>query len=107
MSQSPILDYADVPNRWGVVCQFHDGMMRVVVPPLPSWRHLSKGFLVGGAVLAVVVVVISYNVVVGSVTDGVGALIAYGGGLFAVALSAISPAPATHLRARRSAARRS
>lgn len=90
MPDTPILNYADLPNQWGVVCHSSDlGVVRVIVPPLPSWRHLHKGFFIGGVVLAVLVAWISYEVIVRSHLEAIPSLIACGAALFALALVAV------------------
>lgn len=48
------LPYADLAGRWGVSVEYSTDRVRVVVPPVPSWRHLGKGFHIGIAVLAAI-----------------------------------------------------
>lgn len=45
----PLLPYADLPARWGVAVERSPTSVRVVVPPVPGWRHLHKGFFIGFA----------------------------------------------------------
>ena len=86
---SPLVAYADLPSRWAVsVERLADGV-RVVVPPVPSWRRLGAGFFVGGAILAVflaIIVAASYGA--GEWAPLVFNGIPYGGGLLWVILAA-------------------
>lgn len=52
---APPLPYADLPSRWGICVDRSPGGVRVVVPPVPSWRQLHIGFFVGGGILALFV----------------------------------------------------
>jgi hypothetical protein len=52
---TPTLAYADLPSRWGITVEHLPDGVRVVVPPVPSWRRLHTGFFVGGTVLALFV----------------------------------------------------
>src|SRR5687768_9073869 len=49
---APMLPYADLPARWGVSVERSDKLVRVVVPPVPGWRHLHKGYFIGFTLLA-------------------------------------------------------
>ena len=88
-SVTPALPYADLPSRWGVsVERFADGI-RVVVPPVPSWRQLHAGFFVGGSILAFFIAFtgfIAYQEKDPATLIGNGIL--YGGGLLWVVLAA-------------------
>src|SRR5690242_7734607 len=41
----PMLPYADAPSRWGISSQLRPGGLRIVIPPIRSWRHLPKAYL--------------------------------------------------------------
>jgi hypothetical protein len=59
-----VVPYADLPARWGVSVVRSPGAVRVVVPPVPSWRHLGGGFHASIAVLSAIVVCWLYGCVV-------------------------------------------
>lgn len=60
---SPILPYADLPQRWGVTCARDGERLRVQVPPTPGWAHLGRGLLVAMAlVLAIVLAFVAAGV---------------------------------------------
>jgi len=48
----PVLPYADLPARWGVAIIRDGDRLRVIVPPLGSWRQLSKAIFISSAILA-------------------------------------------------------
>ena len=50
----PLIPYADLPARWGVSIERSPTSVRVVVPPVPGWRHLHKGYVVAFAVLCTI-----------------------------------------------------
>src|SRR5688572_24998988 len=52
---SPILPYADLPQRWGVTCERDGGRLRVLIPPAPGWAHLGRALVVGMAAMLAVV----------------------------------------------------
>lgn len=41
----PTLQYADLPSRWGISVQRLPAGLRVIVPPVKSWRYLPRGYL--------------------------------------------------------------
>src|SRR3954464_15058866 len=55
---APALPYADLPARYGVAVEPVGDGERVVVPPVPGWRHLHAGFHIAfvalGGVLALI-----------------------------------------------------
>lgn len=50
------LTYADAATRWGIGFERTDEAAQVILPPVLHVRNLSKGYLVGGAVLLALVV---------------------------------------------------
>src|SRR4051812_12007023 len=55
----PALDYADAVTRWGISLDRRRCGVRLVVPPIPGWRHLSKGYLTFVVPLFAAVLVVS------------------------------------------------
>src|SRR5689334_8422089 len=49
-----VLPYADLPARWGVAVERDADRLRIVVPPIPGWRHLATGFHVSILLLAAI-----------------------------------------------------
>jgi hypothetical protein len=50
---SPILQYPDLPTRWGIAIESDAQRFRLVVPPVPGWRLLPRAYLTGLIVLTV------------------------------------------------------
>jgi hypothetical protein len=47
------LSYADLPARWGIVCQQIPGGLRLIIPPVPSWRHLGARYFISASIVAI------------------------------------------------------
>jgi len=76
------LDYADVVTRWGISCVREDGILRLVVPPVPSFRLLGRGYLIASIVLIAIpsVMTVAYLIAPGGAWGAVlGNWIMYGG----------------------------
>jgi hypothetical protein len=39
-----VLPYGDLPTRWGVTSEKHATGLRIVIPPVPGWRHRPKTY---------------------------------------------------------------
>jgi hypothetical protein len=46
-----VLPYADELTKYGIVLIRDGGRLRVIVPPVPGWRHLRRGYFIGAAIL--------------------------------------------------------
>jgi hypothetical protein len=53
------LAYADPPSRWGVTVDHCSDGLRVVVPPVPSWRYLHPGYALGLITFAIGVMLLA------------------------------------------------
>jgi hypothetical protein len=87
-SELPVLPYTDLPARWGVIAKCGQDGVRIIIPPVPSWRQLHRGFFIGAAVLGAIVVTISINVIRTGDVGVIPAIAIYGIGLFFVILAA-------------------
>src|SRR4051812_29417721 len=50
------LPYANAATKWGIEFERTDDAARIVLPPVPRIRNLSKGYLIGGPALLALVI---------------------------------------------------
>jgi hypothetical protein len=55
VSTSPAtIPYADLPERWGISLHRDEDSLRIIVPPVASWKHLPRGLQVAIIFIAVI-----------------------------------------------------
>lgn len=67
MTSAPLLQYPDLPARWGIAIEEDRQRFRLVVPPVPGWRYLSRGYSIA---LAVAVALLAVHVIAGARMSG-------------------------------------
>jgi len=51
MPSAQVLQYPDLPTRWGIAVEEDARGMRILIPPVPAWRLLPRNYKFGLSIL--------------------------------------------------------